>query len=236
MPPMDDWLDRVEAPSQPAQPAEPDADSLRWVPVRKLSARHRQRIVDHLTALDERDRYLRFGFVASDEQIRQYAERINFERDEAFGVFDRRLAIAAMAHLAFLDRVDGQSPSAEFGVSVSERLRGKGIGTRLFEHATVHARNRGIDTLLIHALSENTPMLKMARHAGARVERSGGDSDAWLKLPPVDLASRLEEFVEGGAAEIDYSLKRHARQLDGLLHSLTEVSAGLIKSGRGGAK
>lgn len=230
MPPMDDWLNRVAG---PAPPPEPDAEGLRWVPVRKLSARHRQRIVDHLTALDERDRYLRFGFVASDEQVRQYAERINFERDEAFGVFDRRLSIAAMAHLAFLDPVDGQPLSAEFGVSVSERLRGKGIGTRLFEHAMVHARNRGVDTLLIHALSENTPMLKIARHAGARVERSGGDSDAWVKLPPVDLASRLEELVEGGAAEIDYSLKRQARQFDGLLHSLVEVSAGLIKSGRG---
>jgi RimJ/RimL family protein N-acetyltransferase len=230
MPPMDDWLDRVAG---PAPPPVPDADGPRWVPVRKLSARHRQRIVDHLTALDERDRYLRFGFVASDEQVRQYAERINFERDEAFGVFDRRLSIAAMAHLAFLDPVDGQPLSAEFGVSVSERLRGKGIGTRLFEHAMVHARNRGVDTLLIHALSENTPMLKIARHAGARVERSGGDSDAWLKLPPVDLVSRLEELVEGGAAEIDYSLKRQARQFDGLLHSLVEVPAGLIKSGRG---
>lgn len=233
MPPMDDWLDRVDAPSPPR---EPDADGPRWVPVRKLSARHRQRIVDHLTALGDHDRYLRFGFVASDEQVRQYAERIDFDRDEAFGIFDRRLSIAAMAHLAFLEPVDGQAPAAEFGVSVSERLRSQGIGTRLFEHAVVHARNRGIDTLLIHALSENTPMLKIARHAGARVERSGGDSDAWLQLPPVDLASRLEEIVEGSAAEIDYSLKRQARQFDGLLHSLAEVSAGLIKSGRGSSE
>lgn len=234
MPPMDDWLDRVAAPTEP--PCEPAVDSLRWVPVRNLSARHRERIADHLTALDERDRYLRFGFVASDEQVRQYVERIDFERDEAFGVFDRRLSIAAMAHLACLDPVDGRVPSAEFGVSVSERLRGKGIGTRLFEHAMVHARNRGVDTLLIHALSENTPMLKIARRAGARVERSGGDSDAWLKLPPDDLASRLEEFVEGGAAEIDYTLKRQARQFDGLLDTLAEVSAGLIKSRPSGSE
>jgi ribosomal protein S18 acetylase RimI-like enzyme len=233
MPPIDEWLGPDAAPAP--NPA-PDAEGVRWVPVRNLTARHRHRIVDHLTALGERDRYLRFGFVASDDQVRQYVDRIDFERDEAFGVFDRRLSIAAMAHLAFLEPVDGRPQSAEFGVSVSERLRGKGIGTRLFEHAMVHARNRGVDTLLIHALSENTPMLKIARHAGARVERSGGDSDAWLKLPPVNLASRLEEFVEGGAAEIDYSLKRQAHQLDGLMHSLAEVSAGLIKSRRGGSE
>lgn len=233
MPPIDEWLGPAAA---PAPSPETDDDGVRWVPVRNLAERHRQRIAEHLMALGERDRYLRFGFVASDDQIRQYVDRIDFERDAAFGVFDRRLSIAAMAHLAFLEPVDGQPQSAEFGVSVSERLRGKGIGTRLFEHAMVHARNRAVDTLLIHALSENTPMLKIARHAGARVERSGGDSDAWLKLPPVDLASRLEEIVEGGAAEIDYSLKRRARQIDGLLHSLAEVSVGLIKSGRGGSE
>lgn len=233
MPPIDEWLSPVAA---PAPNPETDDDGVRWVPVRNLTERHRARIAVHLLALAERDRYLRFGFVAADEQIRQYVERIDFERDEAFGVFDRRLTIAAMAHLAVLEPVEGRPPSAEFGVSVSERLRGKGIGTRLFEHAMLHARNRGIDTLLIHALSENTPMLKIARGAGARVERSGGDSDAWLMLPPVDLASRLEEIVEGGAAEIDYSFKRRARQIDGLLHSLAEVSGGLIKSGRGGSE
>lgn len=230
MPRLDDESPQAKA-SDPTQ--RPAADAVQWVPVRTLSERHRTRIADHLLALCERDRYLRFGFVATDEQIRQYVERIDFARDEVFGVFDRRLTLAAMAHLAFLEPGKDRPPSAEFGVSVSERLRGRGIGARLFDHAVVHARNRAVDTLLIHALSENIPMLKIARHAGARIERSGGESDAWLRLPPVDLASRLEALVEGGAAEIDYSLKRQARQIDGLLHSLAEVSASLVKPDRG---
>lgn len=219
-----------------AQPAPTAGEGYRWVPVRSLTVRHRRRVAEHLLGLGESDRYLRFGHVASNAQIESYVERIDFDRDEVFGVFNRRLELVAMAHLAYLAPVDGEVTSAEFGVSVSEHLRGRGMGSRLFHHSMLHARNRGVDTLHVHALSENTPMLKIARRAGAQVDRSGGDSDACLKLPPLDLASRLEEMVEGGAAEIDYRLKRQAQQIDGLMSSLAEVSAHLVRSGKGGSE
>jgi GNAT superfamily N-acetyltransferase len=212
------------------------AMSLRWVPVRSLSSRHRARILSHLQALSERDRYLRFGYIANDAQIALYVDNLDFDRDEIFGVFNRRLDVVAMVHLAYIDTANGGCTSAEFGVSVSERQRGKGIGARLFDHAMLHARNRGVDTLLVHALTENTAMLRIARNAGATVERSGGDSDAVLKLPPDDLASRLEEIVEGGAAEIDYSFKRQARHLDDFLTTLAAVSARLTQTGKIGSE
>jgi hypothetical protein len=93
----------------------------------------------------------------------------------------------------------------------------------LFEHAVLHARNRGVQTLFIHALSENTAMLKIARGAGATVERDGSESEAWLKLPPDTLASHVGEMVEKQAAELDYRLKVHARQVSEFLDVLTEV-------------
>jgi GNAT superfamily N-acetyltransferase len=214
----------------------PTPQGFRWVPVRSLSTRHRDRILVHLTGLSERDRYLRFGYIASDAQIGHYVDLLDFERDEVFGVFNRRLELVALAHLAYIVDTDGATTSAEFGVSVSERLRGKGIGARLFDHAILHARNRGISTMLIHALTENAPMLRLARNAGATVERSGGDADACLRLPAEDLASRIEAFVEDGAAEIDYSIKRQARQIEGFLSGLGELSAQLIKSGKGASE
>ena len=41
------------------------------MPIRSLAERHRARIETHLLQLDERDRYLRFGYSAGDEQIRE---------------------------------------------------------------------------------------------------------------------------------------------------------------------
>jgi hypothetical protein len=39
------------------------------VPIRSLGENHRERIAEHLRSLDAQDRYFRFGFTASDDQI-----------------------------------------------------------------------------------------------------------------------------------------------------------------------
>ncbi len=194
---------------------------LPWIPIRSLSERHRPRILLHLLELADRDRYLRFGYAASDSQITHYVDRLDFDRDEVLGVFNRRLRLLAMAHLAYLTTHDGQPVTqAEFGVSVAGRARGRGYGSRLFDLAVLHARNRGVQTLQIHALSENSAMLRIARNAGATVIRDGGESEASLRLPPETLASRMEQLVEDGAAEIDYHFKQQAHRVGALLHTL----------------
>jgi GNAT superfamily N-acetyltransferase len=181
----------------------PPAPARRWIPVRSLAERHRPRILAHLLALPERDRYLRFGYAASDAQIARYTDQIDFSQDEVFGVFNRRLELIALAHLAGLPN----AREAEFGVSVLPQARSRGYGARLFDHAVLHARNRGVDTLLIHALTENTAMLRITRRAGATIEREGSEAVARLRLPPDDLRSHLDAFIESSAAEVDYRLK-----------------------------
>ncbi len=187
-----------------------------WVPIRSLGPRHRDRIVAHLLALDERSRYLRFGYPAQDAQINRYVDTIDFDHDEVFGIFNRRLELIAMAHLAHrhADALRGREAASEFGVSVLPKARRRGFGRRLFDHAMLHARNRGVATIFIHALSENTAMLKLARDAGATVERDGSESEAWLKLPPDSFASHLDEVLVDRAAELDYRLKQQARRPD----------------------
>ena len=191
-----------------------------WVPIRSLSDRHRPRILAHLLALDMTDRYLRFGYAAADDQIRRYVERIAFERDEIFGVFNRRLDLIALAHLAYEPSVDSEpdrASAAEFGVSVAVRGRGRGYGARLFDHAVLRARNRGVDTIVIHALSENAAMLRIVGKAGATIERTGVDAEAHLRLPPENFASIMAGMVEQQLGELDYQFKQGARQADTIL-------------------
>lgn len=176
------------------------------VPIRRLAPRHRERIARHLLALDAQDRYLRFGYAAQESHIRSYVDNLNFARDEIYGIFNRALKMIAMAHLAFASDPMAMA-QAEFGVSVQKDARGKGYGALLFERAIMHARNEGIDTLLIHALSENAAMLKIATNAGAWVERHGAESEAFLRLPPATLDSRFSELVEQQLGEVDFQLK-----------------------------
>lgn len=189
------------------------------VPIRSLGANHRERIAVHLLALESHDRYLRFGFPANDEQIKRYADSLDFERDEIFGIYNRRLDLIAMAHLAF-SADSSLDACAEFGVSVSTTARGRGYGGRLFDRAAMHARNEGVSLMFIHALSENNVMLKIARNAGAVVERDGSESEAHLRLLPATLDTRLTELVAEQLAQADYRVKVQVKQFWDVLSSV----------------
>jgi len=204
------------------------------VPIRSLGANHRDRIAQHLRALGDHDRYLRFGYMANDEQIQRYVDKLNFERDEVFGIYNRKLELIAMAHLAY--STDEQCDAcAEFGVSVLESARGRGYGARLFDRAAMHARNDGVSLMFIHALTENTAMLKIARNAGASVERDGSESEAYLRLPPATLDTRLTELVEEHIAQTDYRIKSQAKHFWGFLAGLQALRRDVQKAGQSSA-
>jgi RimJ/RimL family protein N-acetyltransferase len=207
------------------------ASSSVLVPIRSLGPGHRDRVAAHLLALNAHDRYLRFGYAATDEQVQAYAAGLDFERDDIFGIYNRKLELIAMAHLAIM-RKDGKPAGAEFGVSVLTKARGRGYGGRLFDRAVMHARNDGIELMFIHALSENTAMIKIARNAGATLERAGSETDAYLRLPPATLDSRMSEIVEEQLGQTDYRLKVQARNLLDLLSSMQEIREGVREARR----
>ncbi len=218
------WGDVVSAWQSAASGAAGGAGG--WIPIRSLSPRHKPRILSHLLSLKPEDRYLRFGYPATDEQIERYVMGLKFDRDEIFGVFNRRLALVAMAHLAY--SVDPQwATCAEFGVSVSSHQRSRGLGVRLFNHAVMHARNQGVSLLFIHALSENVAMLKIARRAGAKVQRDGSESEAYLSLPEATLDSQLSGLMQEQMAELDYQLKSQAQQFRAWLATVQEIRQGV---------
>lgn len=200
------------------------------VPMCPLDKGHLPALRDHLLSLDERDRYLRFGYQASDAQIERYLQALDFGRDEIYGIFNRRLQIVAMAHLALIEAPDRET-CAEFGVSVLARARGRGYGARLFDRAIIHARNAKVSVMYIHALSENAPMIRIARKAGADIERDGSETEAYLRLPRRDLDSRVSELFADQFAKANYSAKEDAQRFWSFLDQVKEIRQG-VREGR----
>lgn len=176
--------------------------------VLELSASHLEMIREHLLALGEEDRRLRFGMHASDTFINNYVSSFNFVRDCFFGVIDSSLKIIGLTHLAYGQESSNQGHTAEFGVSVSKNGRGFGVGTALFKRSAIHARNTNISILYVHCLSSNAAMMHIARKSGMEVEYSYGEADAYLKLPPGNQQSLILEAMQDQSAIIDYSLKQ----------------------------
>jgi GNAT superfamily N-acetyltransferase len=181
------------------------------IPVRELHAGHRSEILSHLLQLGDEDRRLRFGTQTSNEVIHYYVERLDFDRDAVFGVFNGDLKLIGMAHLAYLPEVKGQEHAAEFGVSVLPEGRAQGLGTALLQRSAVHSRNSNIQILYVHCLANNKAMMHLAQKAGMTVEYAYGDADAFLKLPPANPGTIVEEAANEQWADFDYALKENLK-------------------------
>lgn len=190
--------------SQPAAGRSP-------VLVRELSSADRERLMTHFLALDEDDRLLRFGQIVPDRVIDNYVTNIDFSRDTVFGVFDEALNLVGVGHLAYLP-AEGDKRTAEFGVSVLESARGRGVGSRLFERAAIRSRNTHVSMLYMHCLSRNSTMMHIAKKSGMKIEYAYGEADAYLSLTPADQSSILAEMLQEQAAVFDYAIKRQARR------------------------
>jgi len=188
--------------------------------VKELSPRARRHLLRHFLALEEKDRLLRFGSKLSDELVTRYVEHIDFSRDTIFGVYDRKMRLLGVGHLAFAPReaspVSGatlKARVAEFGVSVSAAARGMGVGTKLFVRAAIRCRNADVDTLYMHCLSSNKVMMHIAKKAGMEIHRDYGEADAYLKLQPANPVTLFQEAMEEQAAMLDYIVKANMRAL-----------------------
>jgi RimJ/RimL family protein N-acetyltransferase len=200
------------------------------IPICPLGREHVPAMKTHMLALTSHDRYLRFGYAATDEHIIRYIDGLKFETDEIYGIFNRNLDIVAMAHLALM-KEPGRAAVAEFGVSVQASARGRGYGARLFERAVIHARNEKVSQIYIHALSENAPMIRIARKSGATLERDGAETEAYLSLPKRNLDSRVTELVVDQFAKTNYSIKEDAKRFWNFLAEVQEIRKG-VRDGR----
>ncbi|MGV8891784.1 MAG: GNAT family N-acetyltransferase [Burkholderiaceae bacterium] len=189
------------------------------VHVKELSERDRHRILRHFLALDDDDRYLRFGMRLKDEMVTQYVDRLDFARDTIFGVYNSKFKLVGVGHLAFAPRdayPDSVSATlkervAEFGVSVNAIGRGQGVGSKLFVRAAIRCRNADVDTLYMHCLSSNQVMIHIAKKAGMEIHRDHGEADAYLKLLPASPGTVLKEAMEEQVASFDYAFKANTR-------------------------
>jgi RimJ/RimL family protein N-acetyltransferase len=183
------------------------------LPVR-LTAADRAAVADHFLALDADDRRLRFGASLSDEAVLHLEERIDFGRDEIFGVPGDDLRLLGVVHVA------SYPGRAELGLSVLPEARGQGVGAALFSRAVMHLTNRGVREVFVHCVRENGAMMRLARRNGMRLVAAGGEADGYLALPRATVGSVFVEWIWEQNAQFVQAARRQARALRYLSHPL----------------
>jgi hypothetical protein len=130
------------------------------LPIR-LRDTDRAALTEHFLALDADDRRLRFGASLSDDAIRALDERIDFDRDEIFGVAGDDLRLLAVVHVAFYPA------KAELGLSVCPAPAATAQQCPLFARGDAPHESRRA-RVFVHCLSQNGAMMHLATKNGMR--------------------------------------------------------------------
>ena len=152
---------------------------------------HFHGLASHFLALPARDRFLRFGWVATDVDIVAYVENLLQSIGNVFVVLEPAPDVSGALHLEFTGR------GADLGLSVSPWARGKGIGALLLERAGGLAAACGARTLFVRNLNFNAALQRLARRVGMRVACAPSAASTRLELP----AARCGRGRVGGFAE-----------------------------------
>ncbi|MBV8211223.1 MAG: GNAT family N-acetyltransferase [Burkholderiaceae bacterium] len=129
---------------------------------------HFHDLAAHFLALGLGDRFLRFGWEMTDEQIVAYVESLYMCGDSVLLVVEPDGDVSGVLHL------ESMGSGVTVGLSVSAWARNMGIGTLLLPQARVFARARGLDTLFARNLNLNPALRRLAQRVGMRVSCADG--------------------------------------------------------------
>ena len=185
--------------------------------VQRLSRFQTGEMITHFGGLSSDDLRLRFGAPVGHGALERYVNGIDFSNDRVFGIFDRDLRLASVAHLA----VDLERDFAELGLSVARDSRRQGHGEALLRRAATHAASLGLRMIHLHCLSENRALMGLARKAGFNIVAARGEADASKLLEETRPESIAMEMVNDRIALVDSVYMHQAK----LLRTMTEFPA-----------
>lgn len=159
-------------------------------PIVPILARiHKPHILRHLAELSADDLWLRFGRLMGQSALENYVDGIDFSSDRALGIYGPELKLVGFTHVG----IDPAKRCAELGISVSPEHRRRGYGEAMLRRALLHAAHMDLDKVYIHILTENHPMMKLARKAGFDIAMHGSETVASKRVEKTQRGNGVRE-------------------------------------------
>ena len=140
--------------------------------IRKLYVSEYHKYRDHLLRLDGESRRMRFGMIADDDFIIEYAKRLVDMKSIIYGHVIGGEVRAAAELRPLASQIHGE---AEAAFSVEKPFQDSGIGTELLGRIVRAARNRSITRVYMNCLAENRKMQRIAKKYDAVLQFDHGD-------------------------------------------------------------
>lgn len=160
--------------------------------VRRLLAIDQKEICDHFQRLSIHDRQARFCGTVSNDAVSKYARNIFRHDSIVCGAFiNGRLRGVAELHGFLLS----WPPEAEIAISVESEWQNIGIGNAIFERVLAMAQNRGVRTIHMTCLKENSRMRHLATKHNALLSIDQDATEAVLHPYWPTMTSMTKEII-----------------------------------------
>lgn len=166
----------------------------------RLPAQEFHRYRTHLLCLDEESRYMRFGYHAKTDQIRELSKKWqeNADKNIVFAIENDDLEVVAVGHISL------EEDPAELAFSVFKECQRQGMGDALMARCIEYCQNHGIRTGQMVCLGSNDAIKKLARKHNILVRTEQGDASAEIAIPKPNAVTVWGEVVKDQIAVIDH--------------------------------
>ncbi len=147
-------------------------------------------IVDFFQKLGTESRYFRFFRVKESLEPKEieYFTNVDYvDRMALIGLLD-----GEMIGVARYDREQADHGHAEVAFAVVDDHQGRGLGTKLLQLLTHHARSNGIDSFRAFVLPENRQMMRLFRNSGYELSRTIDEGVFTVDFPVLESEDSLE--------------------------------------------
>ena len=190
--------------------------------IRELYEEESDKVQALLLGLSEQDRYRRFGRAMTDDALRQYAARIEWDESVLLGAFDAHAELAGILELA------DTGHACEIAIAVAPAHRAQGVGKALMDRALLKAKVRGRDKVLLLCRMDNEPMRRLARSAGLESTLEEGEVTGTLELPDAGLADVTEDATRDAIGNAAYATLLTTRAWADLFESAARTSRQML--------
>lgn len=154
----------------------------------------------HLLALDEENRYLRFGFHIKNDTIVELCARweANSNKHKIFAIENDDLEVIAIGHISLEDN------PAELAFSVLKEYQGQGMGDALMKRLIEYCQNHNIKLGCMVCLGSNDKIKHLARKHNILVKTEQGDSYGQIAIPTPTPVSYWKEYVDESLGKLDH--------------------------------
>ena len=158
------------------------AQALMLRPIRPEDGAALQEFFANASAQDLRLRFFAARREIPVSELARYSQ-IDYDREMTFVAVSTAPGQAKRLLAQVRAVCDPDQVRAEFAIQVSGDFQGRGLGRALLRKLIAYLRARGVKVLTGLCLSENRPMLQLARSAGFEVASTPGQGQLELRLP-----------------------------------------------------